>query len=42
MSLGRKRSMNVNVWHKNENINKNTDCVYTDVPSNTTPGGATI
>ncbi len=35
MSLDQKRCLNVNIWHKNENINKNTDRVYNVYKHNT-------
>ncbi len=42
MSLGQNRCVNVNVWYKNENINKNTDHVYPFTFTNTTPGGTAV
>ncbi len=42
MSLGQNRCVNVNVWYKNENINKNTDHVYPFMFTNTTPGGTAV
>lgn len=34
--------INVNVWHKNENINRNTDHVYSSMFTNTTPGSTAV